>query len=307
MALGAVIVLAFTVQTVGHAQQAEMDYTIQPGDTLSSISLATGIPIDRIAGLNGIADPDFILAGSTLLLGGGLRPTESAPGVTYVVRPGDTLSGIAAANGVSVSAVAAANGIADPDWVLDGAVLKLPSARSEAAAGALLGADWMPSPNYWPGRPAGPPIALVIHTMDGSLVGSAAHFLSLGSSASAHFGVGLDGRVHKYVEIGDRAWANGILEPGHRWPGQPEVNPNDLSVSIETEDLGNPGQRVTEAQFQATLAIGRGVIERYPRIKYLVAHRAISPTTRENDPGDRWVASGRLDALAKALGLTPIV
>lgn len=47
-------------------------------------------------------------------------------GHEIVVRPGDTLSGIAARNGVSTGALARANGLADPDMIRDGMVLHLP-------------------------------------------------------------------------------------------------------------------------------------------------------------------------------------
>lgn len=46
----------------------------------------------------------------------------------YTVRPGDTLSGIAARFGVSVSDLAGANGITNPDRVLAGKVLTVPKA-----------------------------------------------------------------------------------------------------------------------------------------------------------------------------------
>jgi LysM repeat protein len=44
----------------------------------------------------------------------------------YVVAAGDTLSGIAAAHGISASALASANDIADPDLVVAGATLLIP-------------------------------------------------------------------------------------------------------------------------------------------------------------------------------------
>lgn len=52
---------------------------------------------------------------------------------TVVVRPGDTLTEIAAANGVSVADLAAWNGIADPDRIFAGDVLAL-SAPDDTAA-----------------------------------------------------------------------------------------------------------------------------------------------------------------------------
>jgi rare lipoprotein A len=45
---------------------------------------------------------------------------DAGGGSYYVVRPGDTLSGIAAQFGTSVSHLASANGIPDPDFILVG-------------------------------------------------------------------------------------------------------------------------------------------------------------------------------------------
>ena len=52
--------------------------------------------------------------------------------------------------------------------------------------------------------------------------------------------------------------------------------------------------------------VGRQILRTYPGVRYLVSHRAIAPETRHNDPGPRWIASGRFVALANALGLQPI-
>jgi LysM repeat protein len=57
----------------------------------------------------------------------------------YVLRPGDTLSGVAARNRVSVSDLAKANGITKPDRVLAGTSLRIPGGLATAgtpAAGA---------------------------------------------------------------------------------------------------------------------------------------------------------------------------
>lgn len=54
----------------------------------------------------------------------------------YVVRPGDTLSGIAARAGVDARALASTNGITDPDRVFAGQRLRLPGSGSGAPAAA---------------------------------------------------------------------------------------------------------------------------------------------------------------------------
>ncbi|HUF85667.1 MAG TPA: lytic transglycosylase domain-containing protein [Acidimicrobiia bacterium] len=57
---------------------------------------------------------------------------------TYVVRPGDTLSGIANRLGVAVGALARANGITNPDRVNAGASLQLPGDASAPIGRAHL-------------------------------------------------------------------------------------------------------------------------------------------------------------------------
>jgi hypothetical protein len=165
---------------------------------------------------------------------------------------------------------------------------------------------WVGSPNFWPGRPAGPPIAICIHTMAGTLAGSDSWFQQTADEqkrVSAHFGVGLDGTIHQYVRLDDRAWANGVLEPGNRWFGPAGVSPNSLTVSVETEDRNDPDQPVTDAQWDATLAVCREVTEAYPTVTRLISHHLISPGSRPGCCGNRWIASGRLASLAGALGL----
>ena len=77
-----------------------------------------------------------------------------------------------------------------------------------------------------------------------------------------------------------------------------------MTVSCETEDLGDHHWTVSERQFQAVLWAAREAKRRYQHsLRYLVRHADISPQSRANCPGDRWIASGRFQALADALGL----
>jgi hypothetical protein len=161
----------------------------------------------------------------------------------------------------------------------------------------------VPSPNHWQGRAGHKPLAIVIHTMAGFMTGCDATFTDPASEVSAHFGVGIDGSIHQYVELEDSSWANGQLEAGHRWMGPKGVSPNRLTVTIETEDFNNPSQLVTQEQFDATLAVCRLAVQRFPSITHLLGHSVISPASRANCPGKRWIASGRFAQLARALGL----
>lgn len=160
------------------------------------------------------------------------------------------------------------------------------------------------SPHFFTGRPHGPPIAIVVHTSGGSLAGLDSWFRNPASEVSSHYGVPLtaDEPIRQYVALENSSWANGIREPGNTWPG-PDVNPNYLTVAIETIDNNSPTQTVTEAQYAGTLAVCRLALAKYPGIRWLLGHNVISPRTRPNCPGNRWRGSGAFAALARELGL----
>lgn len=96
-------------------------YVVQPGDTLSGIGAELGVDWREIAQLNGIADPELIYVGQVLKVPAG----GSAP-ETYVVQPGDSLSGIGAKLGVDWREIARVNGIADPNAIQAGQRLTIP-------------------------------------------------------------------------------------------------------------------------------------------------------------------------------------
>jgi N-acetyl-anhydromuramyl-L-alanine amidase AmpD len=131
---------------------------------------------------------------------------------------------------------------------------------------------------------------------------------------STHYGVGLDGALDCFVDPGDRAWGNGILEPGNHWAAiasdcgvDSALNPNHITISCETEDLGEAAQEVTDAQYNAVLYAAWEAKLRYPRtLRYLARHTDISPQSRANCPGERWLASGRFQRLADTLGLKTV-
>src|SRR3954471_11175607 len=63
-----------------------------------------------------------------------LLPTTPALGATHLVAPGETLWGIAAANGLPASAVAAANGLSPEARVIAGRTLTIPAPGAAPAA-----------------------------------------------------------------------------------------------------------------------------------------------------------------------------
>ncbi len=118
-------------------------YTVEEGDTLSSIAENYGIPADELAAQNGITDPDQIFIGQTLHIGEG-GPAVAAPsGRIHVVAAGETLSWIADYYGLALDELLFANGISDPDYVFEGEVLALPTPHYVPAPLSRAETEWI--------------------------------------------------------------------------------------------------------------------------------------------------------------------
>jgi LysM repeat protein len=131
---------------------AHVAHTVEPGETLWSIAAASNFTTRALAAANGLPETASVQAGQTIwvpseheaanaLAGGGSvagaggSSASSAPGPmgAYTVRPGDTLSGIAARSGVSAQQIAWMNGLDPNAPLLAGTALKLPTGAPLAA------------------------------------------------------------------------------------------------------------------------------------------------------------------------------
>jgi LysM repeat protein len=128
VALALVVLLAPWAAGEGEAD----GYTVAAGETLSEIAERHGMTVEELARANGIVDPDLILGGQVLVVPGGagghadVAPAPAAGGEAYVVRSGDTLSGIADRFGIPLAALIEVNGISDPHLIVEGDVLAFP-------------------------------------------------------------------------------------------------------------------------------------------------------------------------------------
>lgn len=98
-------------------------YVVQRGDTLSSIAMRFGTSVQTLVNLNDIQNPNLIYVGQVLTIPGVNTTTREE--ITYVVRPGDTLSEIALRYGVSVSQLVGINNIQNPNLIYPGQVLRI--------------------------------------------------------------------------------------------------------------------------------------------------------------------------------------
>jgi len=139
------LLAALLVCALAPATSAAAVHTVAPGETLWGIAMANNLPTSAVATANGLSPEARVVAGTNLTIPApGQTPTPPitpAPsagtgGGGYRVQPGDTLSDIAARQGISLSALAAANGMKTDAWVISGTSLRLPAAGSVQAAPA---------------------------------------------------------------------------------------------------------------------------------------------------------------------------
>ncbi|EQB4913434.1 LysM peptidoglycan-binding domain-containing protein [Enterococcus faecalis] len=98
-------------------KQPEATHVVQYGETLSSIAYQYGTYYQKLAALNGLANPNLIYPGQVLKVNG------SVVSKIYTVQYGDNLSSIAAKLGTTYQTLAALNGLANPNLIYPGQTL----------------------------------------------------------------------------------------------------------------------------------------------------------------------------------------
>lgn len=119
------------------------------------------------------------------------------------------------------------------------------------------------SKNFTKGRHGPYPIdVIVVHVMEGSEPASQEWFENEASDVSSNYGIDETGRIEKYVEEWDTAWAQGRVDkPSAKLVlARPDANPNTYCISIEHAGSGkNP---LTPAQKAASVALIQEICKR---------------------------------------------
>src|SRR4051794_20236828 len=160
---------------------ASVPHVVQPGETLWSIAAANNFTTRAFAAANGLSENSPVIAGTTLKVPSvseasaalgtapvaaptaavATAPAAPKPLGGYIVRLGDTLSGLAARAGVSVQQMAFMNGL-DPDApLIAGTALKLPTGAPVPTTSAAPSAVVPAPPTPTPGRVSASDIAMV--------------------------------------------------------------------------------------------------------------------------------------------------
>ena len=105
--------------------QGTFVHIVQWGQTLSGIAVRYGTTVGALVHANGLVNANRIYAGQRLVISG-TAPYRPPAGRGYVVRHGDTLSGIAYRYGVSVNSLVRANGITNRNRIYAGQRLAIP-------------------------------------------------------------------------------------------------------------------------------------------------------------------------------------
>jgi LysM repeat protein len=108
-------------------------HIVRSGETLSGIAARYGTSVSVLARANGLSNPNYIVTGQHIRV-----PMAATMTSSHVVRTGETLSDIAARYGTSVGALARANHLGNPNFIVAGTSLKVPSGSAAVGVSSSI-------------------------------------------------------------------------------------------------------------------------------------------------------------------------
>lgn len=157
------------------------------------------------------------------------------------------------------------------------------------------------TPNFTVGRKNNIPEAIVIHVMDGTLIGTDSWFENPFSGVSSHYGIGKTGEIHQYVEESNTAWHAGVVYKPTWKMMKPGLNPNLYTIGIEHEGTAN--STWTDALKESSAKLIKDICTRYniPIDRdHIIGHYEIS-AKKPNCPAENKSIIEELISLAKML------
>lgn len=271
---------------------AGVPHTVEPGETLWSIAAASNFTTRALAAANGLPEHAQVVVGRTITIpseseaaaalglgggGGGAGAGGGGPVVTgpstaagapppagaYTVRPGDTLTGIAARSGVTPGQVAFMNGLAPDAHVLIGTVLKLP-ARTAPTAGTA--APTRPAPPVVPAAPPVPTAGRVTAAEIGKI--ASAHGLSPSLAAAVAWQESgfnnqlvssANARGVMQILPGTWSWVEGTIARRRLDPTSPAENVHAGVMYLDRliRDVGGDERRAVAGYYQGPASVSR--------------------------------------------------
>jgi LysM repeat protein len=129
----AILTSAALFWSIALAPAAAESHVVEPGETLSEIALAYGVPLDVLAEQNHIVNVDLIYAGEALTVPGQAPPAGPPDRGTHTIAQGESLTSIAAMQRTTVQQLIAANpDIVNPNLIFVGEALNLPGGVTSA-------------------------------------------------------------------------------------------------------------------------------------------------------------------------------
>lgn len=142
------------------------------------------------------------------------------------------------------------------------------------------------TPHYDVGRAGHPVIGICYHIAAGSRAGVVEWFANPASKVSSHCLICRDGTILQFVDLGDTAWTQGVVNKP-TWPLIKQYPaPNRSLIGIEHE--GQTGDPWTEEMYAADLALTLYLCERFgikPERPYLLGHNELDSVNRPQCPG----------------------
>jgi len=219
---------------------ASFVHVVGAGESLSSVAAADGLSVSSLAEANGLSTDSQLTSGQSLKIPpqgvavpapasaatDSATTAASAPGGGYTVRPGDTLSTIAAANGLTVGELATANRLDPAGLLVSGSTISVPGAGASATPVAVSDAS----------APAGGALPTA-EAVSAGQIGTIAAANGVSPSLAEAIGWQESGFNNGLVS---RTGATGVMqiEPGTwRWIGQNLVTPPPLASASASDNV----------------------------------------------------------------------